>query len=109
MEYIDSISINHRNFRSMKNLTTTEKINQIRKNDKVNGMIEQAIELLEALKYYIDDFDEEDSDKKVDDIIATLEANGIYNTNESKRLCKEIVTEQNSPDKKCINDIKNVY
>ncbi|MFZ4799605.1 MAG: hypothetical protein ACOYMA_19070 [Bacteroidia bacterium] len=92
----------------MKKLTTTEKINQIRQNDKVNGMIEQAIELLEALKYYIDEFDDEDSDKKVDDFIAVLEAKDTRNTNESKRLCVEIVNEQNRPNKKTINE-KNVY
>ncbi|MGL4662059.1 MAG: hypothetical protein ACRCV7_00030 [Culicoidibacterales bacterium] len=92
----------------MKTLTTTEKINQIRTNDKINGMIEKAIELLQELNGYTDEFDDDTTEQKIDDLIAIFEAKDIRNTNESKRLCKEIINEQHLTIKETINE-KEVY
>lgn len=92
----------------MKTTTITEKINLIRTNDKVNGMIEQVISLLQELKDYVDELDDDSTDQKIEDLIIIFEAKDRRNTNESKRLCTEIINEQNLPSKKCINE-KTVY
>lgn len=92
----------------MKTSTITEKINLIRTNDKINDMIEKCIELLQELNSYTDEFDDDDTDKKIEDLIIIFVAKDRRNTNHSKRLCTEIINEQNLPSKKSINE-KTVY
>jgi len=74
----------------MKTLTTTEKINQIRSNDKVNGIIDQITELLYKLKEYTETCDD-DIDSKIDILQDAINEKSIRNSNESRKLSIEII------------------
>jgi hypothetical protein len=74
----------------MKTLTTTEKINQIRSNDKVNGIIDQITDLLYKLKEYTETCDD-DIDSKIDILQDAINEKSIRNSNESRKLSIEII------------------
>ena len=75
----------------MKTLTTTEKINQIRQNDKVNDMIERCIELMQEIDNYTCESLDEGLSKKFEELEKMLEQKYDANYFESIRFSKEII------------------
>lgn len=71
-------------------MTTTEKINRIRSNDKANEIIEKLLGLLEEIQEYTD-LNDGNLDATIDKLAIQIGRKYNRNQEESKNLSKEII------------------